>query len=332
MSRNQLVCNYTVKQDSMTSGPIFFLSCQTRWTMSSHFQTLLALFLLVSSRQQQSFSMQTRASNATGGAAAASYSSPPPVSQPRAAETPSSAGSVASIASPNGKDPLPVHVQKQLCEDIEAHGGIATLADKTNTLHNLLNHLCESDGLRRSLYKATGDPVRRQLQNKVYSWQRYLNENTYEKKVLLKFGVIAAANRPSVLPVPTAARRKRAAVRELQEEDQDEEECDPAHVLSSPIPERVEVQSPQVPRSLAFDSAGRRPPTRPPTRPQTNEDELVRAFANMSVNNMLFFETGFNTMHPEVDNRTGTSIHLCRLPVLHTLCKFSSLRLLCLSL
>ena len=158
----------------------------------------------------QSPSMETRSQQRKVNrvAATAALQSPPhptsttPAPRPRAArDTLSSAGSCSSSTSSGGAhNPLPVHVQAQLCEDIEAHGGVATLVGFDHSLSTLLNHLIEVDPLRKSLYKETGDPVRRQIQQKVYNWQKLWSQGLYEKQVLWPQALFQSASKKALGP------------------------------------------------------------------------------------------------------------------------------------
>lgn len=277
--------------------------------------------------QQSQSSMQTRSNQrkvndrSTGPGLAPSTPAPPSTPARARDETPGDDSSYLSTASPGGTNPLPVHIQKLLCEDIEAHGGIGALVGtEERSLHHLLNYLCETDGLRKSLYKEPGDPIRRQIQNKACLWKRHWNSGIYEKKVLSKLGVVAAANRPTTLEIPRTGdrpTRKRVAVEVLQASDdiQDDDFVvnDSFPVASSSsieedrAAERVQEsprraaetprvhESPQIPRSLIFKK---------PVR-EADED-FVQSFAKMSmnINSQLYFETGNDASHPEVDNRT----------------------------
>ena len=105
--------------------------------------------------------------------------------------------SIASTTSgaSGGRIPLAIHVQAQLCEDIEANGGIASFIGFSQKLYHLLNKLVEVDTLRKSLYKEPGHPIRRRIQQKVYRWQLFWKDELYEKNVLCKFGVVSASQR-----------------------------------------------------------------------------------------------------------------------------------------
>jgi hypothetical protein len=249
-------------------------------------------------------------------AATAALHSPPPATPAPAPTTPgapappaapSSASSTSSTSSGGRHNPLPVHVQKQLCEDIEAHGGIGVHVGLENKLYKLLNSLVEKDKLRRALYKNPGDPVRRQIQQKVYGWQKLWSEGLYEKEVLSRFGVISAAQRPNTSQIPGSKLRKRVAVTNVQEEDEEEDDANrfsPRVQEESPqVPQfdRVE-ESHQIPRSLNFKTPPRlRVPL--PTG-KTQEEDLVQEFAKMSVNSAFFFKTPEDSPYPAVDDRT----------------------------
>ena len=81
---------------------------------------------------------------------------------------------------------VPLHVEKQLAEDIESTGGIKAYIGG----HHLLARIVFDNN--KELYGGPGDLLRRKLTKKVTAWKKYHEEGRYEQKVLSKFGVKAA--------------------------------------------------------------------------------------------------------------------------------------------
>lgn len=140
---------------------------------------------------------------------------------------------------------MPKHVEKQLCEDIEAYGGIQVHTDTKHTLKALLNHLVLNDVNRLAIYKEQRDPFRRVLQQKVCLWKEYYKKGQYERKVLAVLGVQAADSRittniipslqnPDVLDLDTS-------FESLQIEEEEEEEDEATNPQDSDFPTIVSV-------------------------------------------------------------------------------------------
>jgi hypothetical protein len=141
----------------------------------------------------------------------ATFTTPPSRRRHLNNRTPGSAVSVASAASDSSvstttsqrsRNPLPNHLLKQLCEDIEAYGGIQSHIGHSNSCYHLLNHLVSQDPVALSLYKDSRDPIRRKISHKVYLWQEKYKAGTYEREVLQAFQVTPASQRGSILQVP----------------------------------------------------------------------------------------------------------------------------------
>lgn len=82
------------------------------------------------------------------------------------------------------KNSLPIHLQKQLLDDIEAAGGIKNCVGRDKYLSNLLNNLAKDNPLKEELYGKLKDPVRQQIQKKVWSWQKIFTsggQTAYDK-------------------------------------------------------------------------------------------------------------------------------------------------------
>ena len=214
--------------------------------------------------------------------------SPPLKRKERKARTPVPS-SDSSVASSGVVEPgLDKHLRTQLCEDIEANGGIGEFIGTKNSLCSLLNQIIEDDPLKKSLYKQEGHPLRRQLQQQVYRWQKYWNSDQYEKKVLADLGVVAASSRAKEIP-----KEKRKAVNTQVQYPAEEDE----HLLiASP-------HSPAPPIPVA-------PPVKEyrsePTRSKNTESDLVKAFSRMTVDEQIYFVTPTSALgaFPPVDGRT----------------------------
>jgi len=149
---------------------------------------------------------------------------------------------------------LPRHVEKQLCEDIEAYGGIQVHIDTKHTLKALLNHLVDTDANRLTIYKKQRDPFRRILQQKVRRWQDFHKNGEYEKKVLAVLGVVAAASRSTTESIPNLQNSdletsfESLQISEQEEEQEEEEEASNPQESDLPtvvsVPSNQEVQEP----------------------------------------------------------------------------------------
>jgi hypothetical protein len=116
------------------------------------------------------------------------FKSPPktPLSRPRqrADIEESSAGSDTSFSSPSRG--IAQYVVKQLAKDIEAGGGIKSFEKNSKGFNQALSNLCDQ---RQEAYGKRGDPLRIQIQKKVYRWQILDKEGRYDTKVLNLFQV-----------------------------------------------------------------------------------------------------------------------------------------------
>jgi hypothetical protein len=101
--------------------------------------------------------------------------------------------SIAQVASPTPDDlsvasvepGLSWALQKQLAEDIEARGGIKKFIARSSK--QKVRSLCESN---TADYGTLGDPVRRQIANKIYKWKELYKKGLYEDRVINFLGVI----------------------------------------------------------------------------------------------------------------------------------------------
>ncbi len=75
----------------------------------------------------------------------------PPTLETVDSNSSSSIALTTSGASSGGGIPLAIHVQVQLCEEIEANGGIPSFFGFSQKLYHLLNKLVEVDTLWKSL-------------------------------------------------------------------------------------------------------------------------------------------------------------------------------------
>jgi hypothetical protein len=202
---------------------------------------------------------------------------------------------------------LPQHTQKTLCEDIEAHGGIESLIGTEKALYYLLNHLVKTDPLRKSLYKEGGDPIRRRIQTKVYTWQKHWKAGNYQTKVLNKFGVVAASQRPVILEYPTDPKDPKEGVQQQQQPQPQIRMKRQASTVPdvvnndwiSPPPVEVTVERELIPKKLSFETPAVRPAP-------ASVDILSDAFTKMKVQDLYQFETSEKSPHPELESsRTG---------------------------
>jgi hypothetical protein len=153
----------------------------------------------------------------------------------------------ASTASSRSRGELSQHLLKQLTEDIEANGGIAALGGTSHKLSELLNK-------RPTLYGRRGQqPIRSQIQKKVYRWQQYAEKKIYAEKVLSRYQVQSAA-------ILQEAKRRKARF-SLEEESLSSSDSDESHhnsVEQSPLPpvkapKRKQKQDP-IPNPQDFES------------------------------------------------------------------------------
>jgi hypothetical protein len=207
-----------------------------------------------------------------------------------------------SVAS--AKVGLDIHTKTQLCEDIEANGGIASFIGTGHNLSTLLDRLCEEDPLRKTLYKERNHFVRKQIQKIVWVWQNHWNNGSYDRLVLSKFGVIAAQHRePQQQPTD---KRKAVSSVEIQEEDPPvEAKFTRPKPIKSPPPKKKTEDPPK--KNPPKKSEDREPfESRPPTASNNTESDLVKAFSRMTVDEQIYFVTPTSALgaFPPVDGRT----------------------------
>jgi hypothetical protein len=82
---------------------------------------------------------------------------------------------------------LPLNIQKELAQDIEKAGGIKYLHPNDHSLSRLCN-------TREDVYGRRGQPIRQQIQKKVYRWKAYDIQGIYKDKVLNRLKVKSIAN------------------------------------------------------------------------------------------------------------------------------------------
>jgi hypothetical protein len=201
---------------------------------------------------------------------------------------------------------LPQHTQKTLCEDIEAHGGIELLIGTEKALFHLLNHLVKTEPLKKALYKEAGDPIRRKIQTKVYTWQKHWKDGSYEHKILNKFGIVAASDRKKILQYP------KDGVQQQQQEQQQPQQKKKRVAATAPVTNDQWISPPPVelsverelliPTKLSFET----PPIIHRPAPAAVDDILAQAFTKMKVQDLYQFETSEKSPHPELESsRTG---------------------------
>jgi hypothetical protein len=126
---------------------------------------------------------QQRASNAQKAPA-----TPSPSNRQRRQQTPTSGVSTGSSSSKGYNSKLDF-LWKELCEDIEANGGIRKFSDPHHKyLGNFLDKLIQKDPKKRELYHLPHTPRRQQIRKKIWDWGQLLIAKTY-KNVLSRYGV-----------------------------------------------------------------------------------------------------------------------------------------------
>jgi hypothetical protein len=113
---------------------------------------------------------------------------PPPSNRQKRQQTPPSGVSTGS-ASSKGYNTKLDFVWKELCDDIEANGGIGKFANSKNHIGFLLNKLIQEDPKKRELYDLPNSQRREQIRKKVWEWGKFLKALTYKEKVLSRYGV-----------------------------------------------------------------------------------------------------------------------------------------------
>ena len=238
-----------------------------------------------------------------------------------------------SVSSNRG---VQLHIQKQLAEDIEAHGGIEEFIGSDNTLYYLLEHLVATNPISKSIYKDNtseeGKRHRQKIQTLVYTWQKNHQEGEYESKVLNKFGIVPALFRPTFLPFPKTHEEKKQLKREkpdspFSSRNQQEESFSspvpvPKYAFSpSPVPSKLTF-SPN-PSKYTFSPSPVPPRTKSEKKQETDISCLIGSFSNMSVtvNEAFQFQTPPDMPVPTVDNRTGKE-KVFHSPLVFTLCIF----------
>lgn len=100
-----------------------------------------------------------------------------------------SVGNASTSSSKRSYSLFPFQQGLELCELIEANGGIATFGGTSQKLARLFDEL---PGLP---FGVRGDPIRTTARKKVQDWQRYKREGTYKQKVLDHYGVKSSEER-----------------------------------------------------------------------------------------------------------------------------------------
>jgi hypothetical protein len=91
--------------------------------------------------------------------------------------------SMASAASATSVNPgLDLPLQKQLAEDIEANGGLEKFISQKGSGYNSV--LASFLDTKPEVYRPRGDPIRHQIQNRVYKWKNLFKNGKYVEKVL----------------------------------------------------------------------------------------------------------------------------------------------------
>ena len=92
----------------------------------------------------------------------------------------------------NSSNNLPKHVKKQVCDDIEAAGGIIEVVRDTNTGKQTFRQICDKN---KSLYGTSGSAKRKQVRNLVHYWKKQHKEGNYERLVLKQYNVPSYSTR-----------------------------------------------------------------------------------------------------------------------------------------
>jgi hypothetical protein len=130
---------------------------------------------------------------------AASQNSPPTTPVSQTANPPCTPASGKSNTSSSPRSEINPEIQKELCEDIESEGGIDLFIGNDHRLAKVLDTLIAVDPLKRELYGSSGGENtknhRNRIRQKVLRWQHLHKQGKYDKKVLSRFGIVAAKHR-----------------------------------------------------------------------------------------------------------------------------------------
>lgn len=90
---------------------------------------------------------------------------------------------ISETSSTTNRSKLPLHIQKQLAQDIEEAGGIRSFrSDKTKSLLQICNK-------QTDIYGKSGEETRKRIQKKFYWWQQLDLQDLYASKVLNRLQV-----------------------------------------------------------------------------------------------------------------------------------------------
>ena len=97
--------------------------------------------------------------------------------------------------------PILDHIKKQLCDDIEAAGGIGKVADGNN-IQQGLKYICD---INTSLYGTCASDKRKQIRNLVDYWKKLAKNGTYNRLVLHRYKVPSYSSRTQTKPPQASA-------------------------------------------------------------------------------------------------------------------------------
>jgi hypothetical protein len=161
---------------------------------------------------------------------------PPSTTYPASLRSPllsNNEGSLSTTASQHSGSPL--NIRKELAQDIETAGGIKILKANENTLSLLCN-------ARENVYGKRGQPIRQQIQKKVYHWKVYEQQGIYMDKVLNQLNVKSIAN----LKKPSGGKKL-----QFKEDDAGLSDSDLSSGLSLSSTSNVDSTSPPFPKSVS---------------------------------------------------------------------------------
>ena len=158
------------------------------------------------------------------------------------------------------KNSLPIHLQKQLVDDIEAAGGIEKCVGRDKFLSNLLNKLGRDNPLKLELYGNLTDPVRQKIQKKVWSWQKIFTSGGQ-----VEYDKFLEQNFPGVTPF----RFRRQQQGQQQQQQQPVQPAQPTP-KKEPAQQSREQHDPAADLLLQFSKLNLKTMTTPP--PQQRED------------------------------------------------------------
>jgi hypothetical protein len=160
----------------------------------------------------------------------------PPASSAKSRDSDSESVLSQTSSASSQRAALPIFIQKQLAQDIEAAGGIKHF--KNENSFQLVSALCNEN---EDIYGRRGNSIRTKITKKVLAWKRF-DEEAYACKVLNRFQVKSAAILHFELQNTNAVKyNKKVSLQQLSDDDSsfDSDDDDNSVASSESIPRRI---------------------------------------------------------------------------------------------